>query len=164
MTRLLYVIFLATLSALAACTAASIPPTPTLIPTPTAPPTPDPIALCADYIDQYDLLLDRFYDAGSIADSTARVSLAEPVADLQEIRRELDALSDDLPPCADDIHTTTLAYMNSVIESILMFMRDDPSSKISAEIKQAADLRRKFTGQRNLIVQSFLLATRTAEK
>ncbi len=124
---------------LAACAGPAAVPTPTPVPTPTAPPTAIPpcAVLAADYLADHTALIDRWRDAATLADSTARVALAGPIADLQAIRRELLAL--EPPDCARVVHLSTERYMTHLIESLLMFMRDEPRAAVTDEIILARD-------------------------
>ena len=119
---------------LAACAESAAVPTPTPAPPTSIPPC---AVLAADYLADHTALLDRWRDAATLADSTARVALAGPIADLQAIRRELLAL--EPPDCARVVHLSTERYMTHLIESLLMFMRDEPRAAVTDEIILARD-------------------------
>lgn len=93
-------------------------PTPTITPMPTA--TPTCIVAAADYIEDTNNLLERWDDALAIADSTARISLSGPIADLQEIKREAGDL--EYPPCARKAHVAMTIFMDAYIDAYLAFM------------------------------------------
>src|SRR5687767_10257938 len=61
---------------------------------PTVTPTPDPCApdLVLAAVEEGDVLYREFADGVDLAGSTPRVSLAPMIADLQEIRRDAEAL------------------------------------------------------------------------
>ncbi len=148
MTRFIYAFLLLSLSTLAACAPTAEPPCG---------------VLAADFITEFDPLIERFYDAALIADSSPRMSLPGPVADLQAIRRELDAIDTDLP-CARSVQQPALTYMDHIIEGIILFMRDEPKVKITNEIKIAVENRTAFMDARAAIDDEIQQATREANE
>lgn len=93
---------------------------PTVEPTPTAIPCPD--NEIAAYLGELDALLARWEDAVTLADSTSRIALSAPVANLQAIRQEAAALS--APPCAQHLQELQLIYMDFAIKGFLAFMQE----------------------------------------
>lgn len=63
----------------------------------------------------------EFDDASTLASSTPRDQLSGSISDLQRIRREAE---DELAPaCLTNLKTYQVQHMNSVIETLLAFMR-----------------------------------------
>lgn len=89
----------------------------------------------AEYLDQSQDMLERWDDANAIAGSTARMSLAGPLADLQEIRRDADDL--EHPECANEVHDSMINFMDLTIDSYLSFMSDDGQAE--NKIRRAND-------------------------
>lgn len=103
--------------------------------------TPQPRQLtCAeqasDFLSPLGGILGRWQDAIEIANSTARVSLDGPVANLQAIRREVDEL--EAPSCASQAKSALISSMDHVIEGFLTFMQDPDDDRISDEFADAA--------------------------
>lgn len=67
-----------------------------------------------------DALMARWDDAAQVAGSTARVSLSGPVAQLQAIRRETQALV--VPPCLERGKAEMIKGMEAKIDGVLGFM------------------------------------------
>ena len=69
----------------------------------------------------------EFDDASTLASSVPQAQLSTSIADLQRIRREAD--DEPIPPCLTDLKTYQINHMNSVINTLLAFMRStDPRS------------------------------------
>lgn len=130
-------------------------PTNTPAPTPTNTPTSGPIfaarVSCADlypeFIEELDSLVQTWDDANQLAGNTARIALSEPVAQLQEIRR--DALNLDPPTqeCGEDARYYLLRYMDTMIDSYLEFMADadmDREPAISSSNDLAQDYKTAY--------------------
>lgn len=76
----------------------------------------------------------EFDDASILASSVPQAQLSTSIADLQRIRREAD---DELvPPCLASLKNYQISHMNSVINTLLAFMRSsDPLAIDCAEIQ-----------------------------
>ena len=70
-----------------------------------------------------DALLVRWNDAKTLAGTTGRIALAQPVAALQEIRRDVDALT--VSPCMDEAKAHLVESMARTIEGFIAFMRNE---------------------------------------
>jgi hypothetical protein len=127
-------------------------------------PTPEPELLCVDiatgYLDETELLLDRWFDAVEIADSTARMSLSGPVGELQAIRRELTAL--EAPTCAASIERSLRNMMDNTIDGFLLFMQDEPDSEISAAFNRAGAAGDNYIAALERLTDEVVEATREA--
>jgi hypothetical protein len=67
----------------------------------------------------------EFDDASVLASSVPQAQLSSSIADLQRIRREAD--DEPVPPCLASLKNYQISHMNSVISTLLAFMRSkDP--------------------------------------
>jgi hypothetical protein len=67
----------------------------------------------------------EFDDASTLASSVPQAQLSTSIADLQRIRREAD--DEAVPPCLANLKGYQISHMNSVINTLLAFMRSkDP--------------------------------------
>lgn len=74
------------------------------------------------YIPEMSAVVDKWNDAFAIAESSARISLADPVASLQEVKREAGAITP--PACMADYHDNTVDAMDTLVTMFLDFMSD----------------------------------------
>lgn len=100
-------------------TATEEPATPTI----TITTTPD---LCAPEsiqaeVDKVHRHMREFDDASTLATSMPRDQLSSSIADLQRIRREAE--DEVVPACLGNLRTYQIQHMNSVIETLLAFVR-----------------------------------------
>lgn len=127
-------------------------------------PTPEPQLLCADqaadYLAELDDLRARWMDALEIADSTARMSLAGPVGELQDIRREIGALEG--PECARMAGAALYMHADAAIDGFLLFMQDEPESQIDAKFDEAFDALDVYNSALDEIAAEVVQATRAA--
>lgn len=69
----------------------------------------------------------EFDDASTLASNVPQAQLSVSIADLQRIRREAD--DEPVPPCLENLKTYQIDHMNSVINTLLAFMRaTDPQA------------------------------------
>jgi hypothetical protein len=78
-------------------------------------------------VDAVRSLFDEWNDASQVASSTARIALSGPVSELQALRRQAEAL--DVPLCAERAQAALLKHMDGMIESYLLFMRQENTWK-----------------------------------
>ena len=127
-------------------------------------PTPESQQLCADqaadYLADLETLRGRWLDALEIADSTARISLAGPVGELQAIRREIGALEG--PACAQVAGAALYIHSEAVIDGFLLFMQDEPESQINAKFDEAFTALELYQDALGDIEAEVAQATRTA--
>jgi|CXWK01.1.fsa_nt_gi hypothetical protein len=127
-------------------------------------PTPEPQQLyadqAADYLAELAALRQRWLDALEIADSTARISLAGPVGELQAIRREIGALEG--PACAQGAGAALYIHSEAVIDGFLLFMQDEPESQINAKFDEALTALELYDAALGDIRAEVAQATRTA--
>lgn len=94
---------------------------------PAASTTPDPclspqIEIEAQKVQKH---MREFDDASTLASNVPQAQLSTSIADLQRIRREAD--DEPIPACLTDLKTYQITHMNSVINTLLAFMRSsDP--------------------------------------
>ncbi len=102
----------------------------------TATPTPLPCAvLMVGFMDELNQVAGRWDDANTLAGSTSRIALSPVIAQLQEARRQADALQP--PGCAKMIRNYLVDYMDTTIEAYIMFMADEPESSITKKFESA---------------------------
>lgn len=85
-----------------------------------------PEAQCESSLEAYMPALDKaissWNDAFAVAESTSRISLADPVSRLQDARRDVESL--EPPDCYADRHESLVESMDYTIETFLNFMSD----------------------------------------
>ena len=94
---------------------------------------------------------DEFQDEVKIAASTPRIALANSVSRLQNIRQRTQAI--EVPECLTTTKSSLVAGMNSGIDAMLVFMRNEgdkytvqeETSKKAEEMRQAFDNLEKTT-------------------
>lgn len=110
-------------------------------------PTPLPQITCAEeassFLGSLSSILGRWQDAIDVANSTSRISLSGPVGELQAIRREVD--EQDVPSCANPAKIALVASMDHLIEAFLLFMQEEPDSRINQEFDQSATAMDNFS-------------------
>ncbi|MEO7841174.1 MAG: hypothetical protein ABIU06_17675 [Anaerolineales bacterium] len=98
---------------------------PTIIPTITITTTVTPDLCSQDNIkaevDKVHRHMREFDDASLLATSMPRDQLSSSIADLQRIRREAE--DEVIPTCLGNLRTYQIQHMNSVIETLLAFVR-----------------------------------------
>jgi len=110
-----------------------LPPTPTVAPTA----TPDPCATenLLEEVEKIQGLVNAFQDVAYVANFTPQTELVYPILQLQEIRRDLQAL--DVPVCEDAIKNASLNYMNATINYLAFFMGGESQENIDAGIQNS---------------------------
>lgn len=99
-----------------------------------APPAAEPLSLAILRTTHPQLIaiFDRWNDAIKVARVTSRIGLAGPVATMQTIRREAEALT--FPGCAGETHRALLAAMTQEIALFVEFMG---SKEITYEMERS---------------------------
>ena len=77
----------------------------------------------------------EFDDASALAGSIPREQLSSSIADLQRIRRE--AQDEEIPACLTKLKEIEVQHMNSVIETLLAFMRGTDQQTLDQGISLA---------------------------
>jgi len=91
------------------------------------------------------MLMDQFDDSADIAANSPHEQLAEPIANLQELRRETEDLL--VPICLESLKTAQIDYMNSVIDTLLMFLSLQDEAVIMVGIEISDELRALYESQ-----------------
>jgi len=94
------------------------------------------------YSNDTDAMLAKWDDAVDVADSTARMSLSGPIAELQTIKREASAYKP--PECFAEAHTKLLKYMDATIDGYLAFMADKGDVSVNSLFEMADIYRDTF--------------------
>lgn len=97
--------------------------------------------------DQLNTIENRWDDAHTLASSTARIALATPVSELQNIKRDLDKL--EVSKCLTPAKEALSSYMNSNIANFLSFMADSDSTDFNPNKKiiEYFSIKTKCTGE-----------------
>ena len=77
----------------------------------------------------------EFDDASSLAVSMPRDQLSSQIADLQKIRR--DAEDEPIPSCLANLKTYQITHMNTVINTLLLFMSGGSQQQVDQGIALA---------------------------
>lgn len=118
---------------------------PTVSAAPTvATPTLDPCSEAAlpGEIEKVNDLMREFDDYSKLASSTPQEQLVQVIPSLQETRRRAE--SQEVPQCLFELKKLQLAYMNTVIETLLVFMGNAQAVEVNPGIAQARDLHMKY--------------------
>jgi hypothetical protein len=101
---------------------------------------PAPVLSCADrsseYLAQLDGLVTEFVDAAELALNTPRVSLAQPIADMQEIKREIAAL--DAPECASGVQHAAVVMAQQNVDAFMTFYAYESDAAVEAAFTKAS--------------------------
>lgn len=114
--------------------------TPTTTPTPTIVPTPTPAMDCElsdvdELIQELDDSIQRWKDIMSVAEQTSKIALSPVVVQLQDIRRQTNAI--DSPDCGKFIRNYIAIAMSYDIKSLLEFLSDETEENLTYSIERA---------------------------
>lgn len=76
-------------------------------------------------------------DAYNIAASTARISLAQPVAELQKIQREAEKI--EVPACMETVKNELVLSIDSAVKGFLAFMQEESDSSVRSLMDLSVD-------------------------
>lgn len=82
-------------------------------------------------VDQLNVIEKRWEDTSKLASSTARISLATPVSQLQDIRRDLNQI--EVSECLMPARQALNLYMENQINQFLKFMSDYDSTSFQPD-------------------------------
>lgn len=104
------------------------------------PTTPKPQVACPqadvdNYLDELDLVLEKWEDISVRAESTSRMALSSVIGELQEVRRDTRRL--DRPECADFLNDLIVVAMDRDIDSFISFLSQDSDSIVARKIQGA---------------------------
>ena len=86
-------------------------------------------------VDEVHSHMREFDDASALAGSIPREQLSSSIADLQRIRRE--AQDEEIPACLTKLREIEVQHMNTVIETLLAFMRGTDQQTLDQGISLA---------------------------
>jgi hypothetical protein len=99
-------------------------------------------AALPDEIKKVNDLMREFDDYSRLASSTPQEQLVQVIPSLQEVRRRAE--SQEVPQCLADLKNLQLAHMNTVIETLMVFMGNAKAEGVNPGIAQARDLHMKY--------------------
>jgi hypothetical protein len=113
--------------------------------TPTLTPTPDPCsqANIANSVNDVNKIMQEFDDSSLLAQNTPISQMLPAIADLQRIRREAENQS--VPSCLINLKTLQLNHMNTVIDTLLAFVKGADTATINQGIAQARQYHDQYT-------------------
>src|SRR6266498_4641615 len=110
------------------------PASPTLTTTPETTPDPCLPPQIEAEVQKVQRHMREFDDASTLASSVGQAQLNESIADLQRIRREAE--DEQVPACLTDLRKYQIEHMNSVISTLIAFMRSrDPLAMDCVDIQ-----------------------------
>lgn len=100
-------------------------------------------------VDQLNAIESRWDDAHTLASSTARIALATPVGELQNVKRDLEKL--EVSECLIPAKEALSSYMDSRISNFLNFMSETESTyfEINPKIIEYFSIKNKCTGEQS---------------
>jgi hypothetical protein len=90
-------------------------------------------------------IVKKWQDAYNIASSTGRIGLAQPVQEMQSIKRETEAL--EVPKCLTTARDYLASHMNSSVNGFLAFMSQESDAVVQDNFTEANDLLSKYTAE-----------------
>jgi hypothetical protein len=121
-------------------------PTPTMSPTPTITSTPQSCLIAEKaFYDDLLKLITEWGDADKLASSTSRIALSPQVANLQAIKRKVDALKP--PPCMELAHIALVSLMDKTINGYLGFMAMKTDAELKPLIEEINKADEEFSNQ-----------------
>lgn len=116
-------------------------PLPSITPIPTD--TPKPLVNCPEeevinYLDNIDLLLEKWDDTKLRAESTSRISLSPEIGELQDIKRDTRRV--DKPDCAIYLNDVIIIAMERDIDAFISFLSQDSDSVVSIKLEAAEEV------------------------
>ena len=88
-----------------------------------------------EYYNLWESHAEEWDDANAIANSASRISLAGPVGELQNLRREWKSI--EAPEGLEKFHSLVLDYEEEVIKGYLAFMTKEPDDVVDAHFAKA---------------------------
>ncbi len=105
-----------------------------------------------EFIAALDPLISEWSDAYQVAKSTSRIALGPAVANLQDIRRQIDGL--DVPECAELAQGRFIQSADATINGFLAFMEDESDTIVSQYLDAAVTYMYDFQQQYIIIKNS----------
>lgn len=106
--------------------------------------TPDPCSESAltDEVGKVNDLMREFDDYSRLASSTPQGQLIQVIPPMQEVRRRAE--SQKVPVCLVELKKLQLAHMNTVIETLMVFMSDPKAEDVNRGITQSRGLHMSY--------------------
>jgi hypothetical protein len=106
--------------------------------------TPDPCSEAAlpGEVEKINNLMREFDDYSRLASSAPQGQLIQVIPPMQEVRRRAE--SQDAPVCLLGLKRLQVAHMNTVIETLMVFMANPQAEDINRGITQARELHLKY--------------------
>ncbi len=125
--------------------APQVTPAPTASSTPTLTPTPDPCsqANIGNSVNEVNKIMQEFDDSSLLAQNTPIQQMLPAIADLQRIRREAE--NQQVAGCLFNLKAYQLNHMNTVINTLLAFVKGADANTINAGIAQARQYHDQYT-------------------
>ena len=108
--------------------------------TPAGSPTPDPCTptIIPATVGPLNDLMRQFDDYAALASSVVQSQLVQVIPPMQAIRRGAEDLV--VPACLADLKRFELSYMDTTLQTLLLFQKPNPNAAVLATgIKQARD-------------------------
>ena len=97
----------------------------------------------AETLQPFLLMMQRFDDAAALVSNTPADQLVQPIADLQAVRRDAQAM--EIPVCLGDLQQVQIVYMNQVIDVALAFLNGNATNEqINAGLNATRQLRQLY--------------------
>lgn len=106
--------------------------------------TPDPCSEAAlpGEVEKVNDLMREFDDYSRLASSTPQDQLTQVIPPMQEVRRRAE--SQDAPVCLLELKKLQVAHMNTVIETLMVFMSNPQAENVNRGITLARELHMKY--------------------
>ena len=85
--------------------------------------------------DAMSEIFDQWTDAVSLAQNTARIGLSGPIGDLQDLKRQMEAV--DVPDCLRVVRDGIAGGMDYAIDGFLGFAAQADDSRVGADFDTA---------------------------
>jgi len=94
------------------------------------------------YTASVDPLLEKYKDAFNVALSAPKIALTGPIAELQKLRREIEALN--VPTCAQQAHKYLLASLQKNEEAFMNFQSGKDQALIKSDLAEGSALLKSY--------------------
>lgn len=118
-------------------------PTPIFTSTPAPTATEVPCSIQSlEFLSEIETIAERWEDAVDLTSITARISVAGPIATLQEIKQDANKLN--APACSEMIAEQLTLYMESTIDAFLGFAANDSDDIVAKQLAHASFMSQLF--------------------
>ncbi len=88
-----------------------------------------------DVLKDLEMISAEYDDAFNLANNTPRIQLAQPISELQRIKRDTEALA--VPECLQSAQENTVLSMERAIEGFMLFMADESEFSIENKFRES---------------------------